>query len=31
MRSGLVGLERQARIESGLARRHLKDGVLVLY
>ena len=24
-------LERQARIESGLARRHLEDGVLVLY
>lgn len=24
-------LERQARIENGLARRHLKDGVLVLY
>src|ERR1700749_659295 len=24
-------LERQVRIESGLARRHLKDGVLVLY
>src|SRR5450755_3207709 len=24
-------LERQARIETGLARRHLKDGVLVLY
>jgi len=24
-------VERQARIESGLARRHLKDGVLVLY
>jgi len=24
-------LERQQRIESGLARRHLKDGVLVLY
>ncbi len=24
-------LERQARIENGLARRHLEDGVLVLY
>jgi len=24
-------LERQARIETGLARRHLEDGVLVLY